>query len=63
MMCFRKYPVAKKFMDKTGMGWVTKFSVEVFMTQCRKFLQVKPLVFHYFRVSKNVWEKRSWWGD
>ena len=31
MLCFRKFPVAKKFMDKMGWG-VSKFSVENFLS-------------------------------
>ena len=29
MLCFRKFPVAKKFMDKRG-GEVSRFSFEIF---------------------------------
>ena len=28
MLCFRKFPVAKKFMDKRGGGGVSRFSVK-----------------------------------
>ena len=31
-MCFRIYPVAKKFMDKTGREGVSRFFVEVFLS-------------------------------
>ena len=65
MLCFRKFPVAKKFMDKRG-GRVSRFSIFrriFFVSQCRKFRKgTNPLVFHYFRVSKilginrkNIW--------
>ena len=30
LCCFRKYPVAKKFMVKRGGGGVSGFSVEIF---------------------------------
>ena len=30
VLCFRKYPVAKKFMDRRG---VSRFSVEKFLSQ------------------------------
>ena len=33
MLCFRKFPVAKKFMDKKGRGGVSRFSVGIFL--CR----------------------------
>ena len=32
MLCFRKFPVAKKFMDKRGEGGVSRFSVENFLS-------------------------------
>ena len=35
MMCFRKILVAKKFMDKRE-GEVSKFSVEIFLSQSAK---------------------------
>ena len=28
MLCFRKFPVAKKFMDRRGEGGVSRFSAE-----------------------------------
>ena len=31
MLCFRKFPVAKKFMDKRGGGY-SRFSVENFLS-------------------------------
>ena len=31
VLCFRKFPVAKKFMDKRGVG-VSRFSVEKFLS-------------------------------
>ncbi len=35
MLCFRKFPVAKKFMDRTGEG-VSRFSVEKFLSHSAK---------------------------
>ena len=32
MLCFRKFLVAKKFMDKRGGGGVSKLSVENFLS-------------------------------
>ena len=32
MLCFRKFPIAKKFMDKRGGGGVSRFSVENFLS-------------------------------
>ena len=32
MLCFRKIPVAKKFMDKRGGGEVSRFSFESFLS-------------------------------
>ena len=53
MLCFRKFPVAKKFMDKRGGGGEYQdFASNFFVSQCRKMSYGNPLVFHYFRVSK-----------
>ena len=30
--CFRKFPVAKKFMDKRGGGGVSRLSIEKFLS-------------------------------
>ena len=38
MLCFRKFPVAKKFMDKTG-GGVSRASVENFLSQSTEKLR------------------------
>ena len=38
MLCFRKVPVAKKFMDKRA-GEVQRFSVENFLSQSAKNLR------------------------
>ena len=32
MLCFRKIPVAKKFMDKRAEGGVSRYSVENFLS-------------------------------
>ena len=32
MLCFRKFPVAKKFTDKRGGGGESRFSVEIFLS-------------------------------
>ena len=32
MLCFRKFTVAKKFMDKRGGGGVSRFSFEIFLS-------------------------------
>ena len=60
MLCFRKFLVAKKLRDKRG-GGVSRFSVEKFVSQCRKISLGNPLVLHSFRVSKNVRDERR--GD
>ena len=38
MLCFRKFPVAKKFMDKRGGGGgdYQDFASNFFVSQCRK---------------------------
>ena len=35
MLCFRKFPVAKKFIDKNG-GGVRSFRRKFFVSQCRE---------------------------
>ena len=34
--CFRKIPVAKKFMDKRGAGGVSRLSIENFLSHSAK---------------------------
>ena len=42
MQCFRKFPVAKKFMDKRGGGGGSiKIFRRIFLSQCRKISQGK----------------------
>ena len=33
MLCFREFPVAKKFLDKKKGGGTSSFSVEYFLSQ------------------------------
>ena len=52
LWCFINFGYRKCF-DKCGKG-VSKFAVQFFfVSQCRKNSYENPLVFHYFRVSKN----------
>ena len=57
MLCFRKFLVAKKFMDKRGRG-VSRFSVEFFgsqRTETKSFVK-EPFCFpQYFWYRKNMW--------
>ena len=62
-MCFRKFPVAKKIMDKTGGEGIKIFCRKYFVSQFRKVLQGYPSVFHRFGVSKNVRDERREFGD
>ena len=58
LLTFRKLRVLKKYMDMQGEGlsWIhPKF----FVSQCRTTSKVNPLVCHYFRVSKNITNKRE----
>ena len=53
MLCFRNFPLAKKFMDKRGGGGNIKIFREIyFVSQCRKFSYENPLLFRFFRDSK-----------
>ena len=53
MQCFRKFPVAKKFMDKRG-GGVSRFSVEFFCL-CRKISQGKLCAASEISASEKVY--------
>ena len=45
MLCFRKIPVAKKFLDKRE--WETsRFPLKFFVSKCQKMPKGNPLVFH-----------------
>ena len=38
MLCFRNFPMAKKFMDKKGGGGLSKFSFENFLSHSTETL-------------------------
>ena len=42
MVCFREFPVAKKFMDKTGMG-LSRILVENFLSHSSGNFRLKSL--------------------
>ena len=44
MLCSRKFPVAKKFMDKRWGGWVSRFSVEDFLSHSSEKIRTGPFV-------------------
>ena len=56
MLCFRKFPVAKKFMDKGGGG--AQFSVENFCLTVPKFFVGESFSVSLMRVSKNFMLQR-----
>ena len=59
MLRFRKFPLAKKFMDKRRGGASIKiFRPKFFVSHCRKTSYKNPSVFDYFRVSKNFMLQR-----
>ena len=45
VVCFRKLPVAKKFMDKRG-GSIKILRRKFFVSQCGKISKVKPFECH-----------------
>ena len=58
MLCFRKFPVAKKFMDQRWGGGYPDFPSKVFcLTVLKKFVG-DPLFCHLFGVSKTFMFKR-----
>ena len=54
VLCFRKFPVANKLMDKRGEASIKFFRRKFFVARCRKKSRESHLVFHKLRVSKNV---------
>ena len=60
VLWFKKFPVAKNFMDKRG-GSIKIFRRIFFVSQCRKSSQVNPsvLCFKKFPVAKNFMDKRG----
>ena len=46
VLCFGKFPVVNKFMDKNAGGKVKIFRRNFFLSQYRKFLQGNPLGCH-----------------
>ena len=62
MLCFRKFPVAKKFLDKGG-GSIKIYRRKPFVSQCRKISYGRPsvLCFRKFPVAKKFMDKG--WGE
>ena len=52
MMCFRKHPLAKKFMGKTGGGSI-KISVESFCLTVPKNLEGEPFCAVFQKLSSS----------
>ena len=49
LLCFTKFLVSKKIMEEKGgrnVGGVSRFSVKIFLSQCRKNLLGNPLMCH-----------------
>ena len=59
MLCFRKLPAAKNFMDKRGV--VKTLRRKFFVSKCRKLLQGNCFVlcFRKLPVSKKIMHKRG----
>ena len=53
MLCFRKFPVAKKFMDKRG--GVSRFSVEIFCLAVPKNAVGEPCSLSLISGIEKVW--------
>ena len=53
MLCFRKFPVAKKFMDKRGGG-----EYQDFPSKIRRLTVPKNFVGEPFLVSENFWHRK-----
>ena len=63
-MLLQKFPLAKKFMDKTGTG-VSIFSVEFFCLTVPKNFAAEPFcaVFQKLPVAKKLMDKRGGGGS
>ena len=63
MLCFRKFPVAKKFMDKRGGGGggKSRFSVEFFCLAVPKNVVGEPFGLSLISGIEKVW-MRGWGG-
>ena len=57
VLCFRNFPLAKKFMDKRAMG-VSRFSVEIFCLTVPKKFVGEPYSVSLIRVSKSFMLQR-----
>ena len=60
MLCFRKFLVAKMFMDKREVE-VSRFSFRNFLSQCRKISSRNPSVLYFrkFPVAKKFMDRRE----
>ena len=58
MLCFRKFPLAKKFMDKSGGRGLSKFSFSIFCPTVPKDFVGEPFcaVFQTISGSQKVFE-------
>ena len=54
MLCFRKFPVAKKFMDKRW-GGVSRFSVEDFLSRSSEKVRSGPFVLSLISGNENFY--------
>ena len=55
MLCLRKIPAAKNFMDKKG---VSRFSVERFLSNSAEKIVGEPFIVSPIRVSKKIMFRR-----
>ena len=60
MLCFRKLPAAKKFMDRRE-GEVSRFSGEKFLSHSAEKVRRATFCASFFSVIEKVW-MRGWWG-
>ena len=61
MLCFRKFPVAKKFMEKRGGGSIKIFLRKFFLSRCRKISwgNLSVLCFRKITVAKKFMDKKG----
>ena len=61
MLCFRKFPVAKKFMDKRGGGRVSRFSAGIISSHSTEKFRSGTFCASFIPGIEKFW-MRGWWG-
>ena len=61
MLCFRKFPLAKKFMEKKGGEGVSQFSVESFLSHtAEKTFVVEPFSLSFISGMESIYDSEGY---